>query len=379
MMASFDNLHQVGQNLVDLLLDRINVTDTQVGPPLDDPTIGSEAIRVTLLWVTPQPMHRNDLPMLTATGARTQPPVSLSAFYAISTYGTGTDGVPSQAYNLLGQVLQTFHSQPVMELPNPVTTFGDGRLATVHQTTTAELMEKVFTPFQTKHRPWALFEVAPIQLPHQNAALSALPVVKPGGVQLAPPDVAVLPSIEQLTPRAVHLGGRLRIDARYVGSPTHVTVAGQRISAADLIVPQAGGPIFVDLSLPSAVGVTAGSHDVIVAAGNLISEPAPVEIVPPPTPGLDAPLPAVHSLASGDLVLSGQALSTTLELIIWPHTGPSASSEFVTLPLSNVTSTQVTVSAATLGAAGLRPTLYRIVARVAQHHYTPWVLLEIEP
>ena len=183
-MAVFNTLHDVGQDLVDLLVDRTGIADTLVGPPLDPPNGPVEAIRVTLLWVTPQPMHRNDLPMAADDGTREQPLASLTAFYMISTYGTAADTDPVQAHNLLGRVLQSFHSVPVLELPNPVAQLGEGRLAVVHQSTTAELMEKVFTPLQMVHRPWAIFEVAPIQLLHQDPALPPEPVVHPGGLRL---------------------------------------------------------------------------------------------------------------------------------------------------------------------------------------------------
>ncbi|MCU0309309.1 MAG: DUF4255 domain-containing protein [Thermoleophilia bacterium] len=377
-MAVFNALHDVGQDLVDLLVDRTGIVDTLVGPPLDPPNGAVEAIRVTLLWVTPQPMHRNDLPRAGDDGTREQPLASLTAFYMISTYGTAADTDPVQAHNILGRVLQTFHSVPVLELPNPVTVLGEGRLSVVHQTTTAELLEKVFTPLQLTLRPWALFEVAPIQLLHQDPPLPAVPLVHPGGIHLSGVEVTAPPVLTRVTPDPATLGGTIRLDVEGIGAPGHVTLGGVRIPAANLTIPTPGGPIFVDLSLAPANTVPAGTHDLTVSTGTVASEPVSLTLRLPPVPRLDAPVPGFHSIGGGPLVLTGQSLITTLDLVAWPDEGLAAPTDVISLA-TIAAANQITVTQPVLGAANLRFTTYRLAARVGPHSFTPWVLLELRP
>lgn len=376
----FNNLHDVGQDLADLLIDSTGIVDTLVGPPLDPPNAVTESIRITLLWLTPQPTHRNDLPEANDDGTRRRPPVSLSAYYLISTYGTQPDTDPVQAHNLLGLVLQTFHSETVVTLPGPVATLGEGRLAVIHQPTTAELMEKCFNPLQIVHRPWALFEVAPVQLRHLADQLPPEAVVHPGGIRLGPIEVTTPPVLERVTPNPVRPGGLVRLDTDSGIAPTHVTVGGVRVPAAALSIPVAGGPVFLDLGAPPANAVGTGAHDVSLTAGGINSEPVPLTLSAPPVPSVHAPTPGFHSIAGGDLVLAGQDLGAALEAIVWPDGGVAAPSEVVTLalagpPLPN----QVTVAQADLAAAGLRFTTYRLTVRVGPHLFTPWVLLEVRP
>ncbi len=382
-MALFGNLHDAGQVMVDLITERTTVTDVLVGPPIDPPTSPGEAVRITLMWVTPQPTHRNDPAELDGLGGLTPPPVTVSAFFMVTTYGTAPDTDPIQGYNILGQVLQAFHGDPVLELPFDfvgVVPLGTGRLSVVHVPTAADLMEKMFSPLQIGHRPWALFEVGPLQLASLAAPGAEPPIVHPGGIRLGEIEALIPPVIERMTPDAVAQGGRIRLDVRSSGAPVRVSIGGTRVEASDLTIPIAGGPIFVDLPVLPGDAVDAGSHDVTVTVGRLISEATPLTVLAAGAAGLDAPLPAQHSLADGNLQLSGAGLATTSEIYFWPDAGLQAPDEIHALtPAAAPTDGMVVVAATDLSAAGVPLTRLRVSARVDTHRFTPPVLLELTP
>lgn len=193
-MAVFTNLFHLGE----VLVARIEAALAEagepalppgtisVGPPLDNPTVQTEQIRVSLLWCSPQATHRNDPWERATDGSLQPPPLSLSTAWLITTYGsTGTDE-PVRAYQLLGMVLQGFHAQSRLVLPlSGLPGRGTGGLDVVLEPMNAEALDRVFSPLQLKHRPFALYEVGPVQLVSTAAAVPGGPVVQPGGARVA--------------------------------------------------------------------------------------------------------------------------------------------------------------------------------------------------
>ncbi len=382
-MALFGNLHDAGQVMADLVSERTGVADVLVGSPIDPPTGPGEAVRITLMWVTPQPTHRNDPFEADGIGGLTPPPVTVSAFFMVTTYGTAPDTDPIQGYNILGQVLQSFHADPVLSLPLTfpgVVPLGDGRLSVVHVPTAADLMEKMFSPLQISHRPWALFEVAPLQLASLTAAGVEPPIVHPGGIRLGEIESLTPPVIERISPVVVVAGGRIRLDVRRSGIPIRVSIGGVRVEVADLLIPAAGGPVFLDLPTLPGGEVEPGSYDVTITVGRKLSEPAQLTVLSVGASSLNAPLPAIHSLAGGDLQLSGSGLATTTEIYFWPDAGLQAPDEIHALaPAVPAVDGMVTIAAADLAAAAVPFTALRVSARVAPHRFTSPVLLDLAP
>jgi hypothetical protein len=375
-MAVFGNLHDAGTVLADILQDRIDPTlEVLAAPPIENPTAAGEAIRLTLLWVTPQPTHRNDPWEPNFEGRPVPPPVTLSAFYLVTAYGTAPDGQPAQAYNRLGQVLQVFDSEPRIELPQPpVTTLGEGAVGVVHVPTAADLMEKIYTPLQMRHRAWALFEVGPIQLQSLAQTGPEQPIVHPGGVHLGEFDTAPRPEIRQITPAIAAETGRLRLDATYSGPIDGVRVGDTVIAPAALTVPRPDGPIL--FTLPASV--SSGFYDVTLHAAGAISAPLTLEVRDAATPSLDAPAVLTQSIAA-NLVLTGRALDTTTEVLIWPAQGVASPDDIITLAVPGPLPGQLTIPAASLAAAGIRQIEYRVTARVSPQLFTAFVLLEFTP
>ena len=64
--------------------------------------------------------------------------------------------------------------------------FQSGRLAVVQIPIEADLTEKVFATLQVSHRPWALFDVNPIQLTRAPQVVGDQAIVRPGGIRLDP-------------------------------------------------------------------------------------------------------------------------------------------------------------------------------------------------
>lgn len=376
-MARFNRLHDASAALCEVLRNRIDSgLDILPAPPLENATAAAEAIRVTLLWVTPQPTHRNDAWEPRFDGVLEPPPLSLSGFYLVTTYGTTDTQEPEQAYNLLGQVMQVFDREPEIELPQlPAITLGEGRLGIVLVPTAADLMEKVYTPLQMRHRPWALLEVSPIQLRSLVPVGPERPLVRPGGIRLAPLDVTPPPAIVSIAPAIAGVERRLRLNAQYSGTLEHIRIGEDTvIDGGDLAVPEAEGPIL--FSLPATV--RPGTYNVFLRVAGKSSVPHSLQVRPGTVASVDAPSSLTHSMGN-DLMLTGRSLDSAIDAIIWPDHGIFSPLDVITLPLSVVTSTQVTVTAAELSAASIRPELYRITVRVSTHVFTPFVQLEFTP
>ncbi len=385
-MAVFANLHHVGEVLVQMIEDNLPAAPTgtvQVGPPLETATGAAEDIRLTLLWVTPQPTHRNDRWERKPDGGLLPPPITLSAFYMITTYGSASDD-PIRAHELLGNVMQVFHSEPELQLPlAALPDAGDGPLTVVQVPTAADLLEKVYAPLQLKHRPWVLFEVGPIQLPHQSADRPPAPVVRPGGINFGEVEVLGRPQVLRVTPAQQGQGGRVRVDLELRGRTLENLVIEGIATPLASLTPLVAGQSYV-LTLPNTLPnvVAPGGRSLRAEVGSVMDPPrqfsqrATLTVLDPSTPTLDAPNVATHSLA-GPLSLSGRELAATEELLFWPDAELSVPTQIKSVLGPSATPTSVVATAAELATAGLTPGTWRISARVGDHVYTPYVLLEL--
>jgi hypothetical protein len=362
----------VGQVLADVIATGVpNGTDIVVNVPPENPEAAQPGVRVTLLWTTPQPHHRADGPERNPDGTLSPPPATLSAWYLVSTYGQAPDNNAIDAHNLLGDVIRTFHAQARVGLP--VNGNGDGALDVVQVPVDHELCEKVWVPLQARLRPWAVFDVAPIQLLRAGGNLGIQPVVWPGGVRLNDIDVHDAPRITNITPAVVGVGGRLRIDGSYTGAPTRVTIGGEPHEPPDIAAMSAGGPVLVTLTNQ----VAEGQYTVTLRGfGAVMSDAEVVTVVGATIPSIDAPDTLVHS-AAAPLVLEGRALGAgAVDVFFWPDSGIGAPSEVVTVS-GTAAGTTVTMMPAAL--AVLPPRLYRISVHLPPQTFTSYVLLELVP
>jgi hypothetical protein len=388
-MAVFNNLHHVGEVLVQTIADGLPAPLAgllQVGPPPLKIDGNSEDIRVSLLWITPQATHRNDRWERNADGSSKPPPLTISGFYMVSTLGS-SGGDPIRAHELLGNVMLIFHRVPELQLPlAALPAAGEGPLSVVQVAGAAELLEKIFVPLQVPLRPWALFEVGPIQLPHQVAPLPPPPVVRPGGIRLGELQVLGRPQLLRVTPEQQAQGGRIRIDVELLGRTlVAVLVDGVSTPAAALIELVAESSYVLELPdvapdsiLPGARWIRLEVGDDLVDPPRQFSERAALQVLDPSTPTLDAPSFASHSLAA-PLILQGRSLAATVELVFWPDRELSMPSEIKSLLAPAAAATTIQATAAQLGAAGLTPGSWRVSARIGAHVYTPYVVMELVP
>jgi hypothetical protein len=382
-MALFTNLHHVGEVMVQILEDNIVDPPTiQVGPPLEDGATQTEEIRITLLWVTPQPGHRGDKVELNATGQRVQPPMTLSVFYLITTHGsTATTQDPERAHELLGDVIRTFHSFPVVNLENLPDLPGDGRLTFIQPPMTAEMMEHIYTPLGFKHRSWVLFEVSPVQLAHLTGPSLPGAMVRPDGIRLQGPDPFSEPEILRLVPQQQAEEGIVRLDVDFKGRP----FAGVYIAGVFIPFPSTGiaevhpGATYL-VSLPEAA--TAGKVvDVRVQTGTLPSNPPKkfsntqqIGVLSGQFPSLDAP--GVKAL-NAVLVLNGRGLTGATDVFIWPD-GPLADQDQVKeFPVNGALSGALVVTTQAAPNTQLTLGTYRAAVRFNTGSFTPYVLLEL--
>ncbi|MBD9526964.1 Pvc16 family protein [Paracoccus sp. PAR01] len=384
-MARFTNLHDAGRALAAHLRARIApaLADITAAPPIENPTTQGEAIRISLLWVTPQPTHRNDPWYLAEDGQRRAPPLSLSAYFVVTAYGNSPAGEPVQAINRLGQALQVIETAPDIALPIPAAPNidpvpGSGRMNVTLVPVAADLMEKIFTPLQMRHRPWALVELGPVQLERLHAPLPAPDLVAPGGVRLAGPAPLARPAITALHPAPLGAGRRLRLDSAQAANATALRIGAEVLVFADapgpgqIARPDSLGRIFA--TYPAA-GAT-GAVDVALIGPDGASDPHPVSI----TAGLAALDAPTDPLATGaDLVLTGAALAATQRVFLWPARGIRSPLEVIDLPPTAAVAGQVTLARALLDAAGLRAIPHLVALRISQNRFTPAVLLEVAP
>ena len=371
-MGRFQSLGQVGLVLAEVIGNAVPATtDIRLNVPLEQPDSAAPAVRISLLWTTPQPSHRNDPDEVNADGTLAPPPPTLSVWYAISTYGTTDDQNAIGAHDLLGQIIRAFHIQPTLQLP--IDGLGEGRLNVCQTPLDAELSEKIWVPFQVRHRPWALFDVKPVQLLRTEALGPEQPIVHPGGIRFGAVEVIQPPRIQRITPSPVGQGGRVRIDATYPGAPARVVVGETRLVPPAIAAMTAAGPVLATLP----VAVTAGAYDVTLTGdGNVSSNAVTLAVIDAARPSLDAPTVLRH-MASGDLVLEGRALGAgAVNVTFWPDAGISAPDDVVTVT-GTAAGTSIVITSAQL--AQLRNTLYRISLQYSAHGFTPYVLLEITP
>lgn len=383
-MAVFANLHHVSEVMTQVIREHLPAAPSggvHSGAPLDDPKTASEQIRVTLLWVTPQPTHRNDPWERTATGGLAPPPLTLAGFFLVTTYGMGMDDEPVRAHELLGNVMQAFHTVSELRLPlDSLAGRGEGKLSFVQVPTAADLMEKVYAPLQARHRPWVLYEVGPIQLAMVTPVTDPGPLVRPGGVRLDGVVVADRPLITRVTPAQQVQGGQVRVDVELHGRPLGRLRIGRAAIEPDAVtfLSEQALVVTIPAALPDAV--PPGAADVYVQTGDAlappvsISDPERLLVLAPDAATIDAPLFASHDLGAA-LTLSGRGLASATELVMWPDRGVAEPAEIRSLAIAAATPYSVEVSAAALAAASLVPDLdYRLSVRVDAHRYTPYVL-----
>lgn len=381
-MATFRNLYHASDVLRRLLVEKTAVPYDRViaGAPADPP-ITIEAIRVTLAWQQEQPTHRNDGYQRNPDGTATPPPVSLSLFYLVTTYGE-SEGNTETAHRVLGDVLRGIHATPVLRLPEgipemvPVLNHPEGEVALTAVPLTPEVMEKLFSMFQVKHRPFMLCEMGPVQLVSPSTAAAPVRLVAPGGVVLAGPTPRGRPTLERVVPSTLAAGSRLRLDGRFDAAVTAVFVGGVRFTGADITVVEAGRSVAVQLPTSGVNAVPPGVHAVSVACGTLASDEEQVQVLPAGSWSLDAP-PSLALSHGVPVTFSGQNLASADALFLWPDGGIRAPGDVRSAPVTAATATSVTAAIPVLPLG-----VYRLAARVfppssSVAQYTPYVVMEV--
>jgi hypothetical protein len=386
--ALFDDFHDVAQVLTEHIREETGIQDVQAGQPRDVAATTDPAARLTLLYSTPQPGHRNDPGERTAGGGLGPPPLSLSCFYLITTSGTDSDD-PIGAHHALGRVMGLFHDGPTLHLPlsaNPgsppgvFTDLGSGDLTVAQVPMTLEQIDHIWTPLTEQLQPWALFEVAPVQLVSQLPETPAAPVVRPGGVVLEEP-VGLRPSVLGISPQPARPGGRLRLDVAAAQEVDAVFVDELRIDPGDAALTvgtSASGTttVLLDLSQSGLSVLLPGTHTVTVSAGGLASRTRSVQLLQG-LAVLDAPAEPAHDPAT-DLALTGSGLGPVGEVVAWPARGIGAPTDVRSLPFVSGGAGQLTVRS-TGGLADLPAVIgsWRLAAGLPGPAFTPYVELEL--
>ena len=386
MGALFNDLHAVALVLAEHITDGVGLANVQPGAPRNVTATTDAGARILLLYSTPQPGHRNDPPEPAPGGARRFPPLSLSCFFLITTSGADNDD-PIAAYNALGQIMTLYHDEPVLRLPlsdNPgappgaFSELGVGELSVTQVPMVLDQIDKIWTSLDVQLQPWALFEVAPVQLVSQRPDEAPAPLVRPGGLGL---DVraGTRPLVVRVAPEAVRAGGRVRIDAVVQGEPEAVSVDRLAVLTGDpsLTLGPGGVPLLLTLDTGGLEQLAPGAHQLTVRAHGLVSRSGVLRVAPPAQPAVDAPAALVHDPAT-DLVLTGATLADAQAALVWPDAGVGAPTDVHTLPVANAQPGEVTVpSAGGLATLPAAPGAWRLTVRVGDQVFTPYVVLEL--
>ncbi|GAA1552886.1 hypothetical protein GCM10009789_03060 [Kribbella sancticallisti] len=389
MGALFSGLHDVAQVMTEHIREETGIQDVQAGAPREVSATTEPGARITLLYTTPQPGHRNDPAEAGAGGDRRPPPLSLSCFYLVTTSGADADD-PVAAHHALGQIMTLYHDVQSLQLPlstNPgsppgvFTDLGLGELTVTQVPVTLDQIDKVWTPITQQLQPWALFEVAPVQLVSRRPDAPAAPQVRPGGLTIDEP-VGQRPMLVRITPQPARPSGRIRLDVITDAALDAVWAAGLHIPAGDpaLTLGPAGDrgttAAVLDLSRGGLSVLQVGMQPFTVAASGLTSRTATAQLIAD-TPTLDAPPDPVHDPAT-DLVLTGAELGAVQEIVAWPDRGVATPTEVHSLPFTPGGAGAVTVrSDAGLALLPVPIRTWRLAARLTGQSYTPYVVLEL--
>ncbi len=378
-MGTFTNLYFAADAFRRAIAARIAITDVRVSAP--SAAVGSSArVTVTLLMVNEEPTHKNDPPVRNADGSTTPAPTSLSATYLVTAESTSTQNDTAEALRYIGEIIRLFHDTPFLDLAalGLTSTQGVGRLHVALVPMTPDLMEKVFTPLQAAHRPFALFEVWPIQLKSTLPDGEPTAVVRPGGVNLGGPTPAARPEIQRVYPKRIAQGRFLRIDGAFAQPVSAVVIGSEVLDGAALgTVPGATLSEAVRVRVDAAV-FKPGVHRVhVLTNGNLASEDEEILIEPAAVPSLDAPNTKAVSLAAQPLVLTGSGLGQATSVHVWPDAGVQHPSE-VRAFAGVATANSVTLTLSNLPTGTYRAAV-ELTPPTGPSQFTPFVILEVVP
>jgi hypothetical protein len=382
--ATFTDLHDVAQVLTEHIREEAGIADVQPGPPRDVGATTEPGARITLLYTTPQPSHRNDLEERQPDGTLRPPPLSLSCFFLVTTSGADNDD-PIAAHHALGRILTLYHDQSDLALPLSDTAgaspgafsdLGEGRVGVVQVPMMLDQLDKIWTSLDVQLPPWALLEVAPVQLVSLRDDQGPAPLVRPGGIGLEV-RAARRPAILRVTPEPVRPGGRARVEAILPGDLEAVGVGDVVVPAGDasLTAAAAGSPLLLTLDDGGLEALGEGSHPLTVRAVGLISRRAALRLAAAAAPVADAPA-LTHNPAMS-LVLSGANLGGAQEAVLWSDVGLTAPSDVHTAAVTGVSAGSVTVPAAELATVPPERGPWRLTLRIGARVYTPYVLLEL--
>lgn len=286
-------LSQVIQAAIDTDVSGARVTTVRPDIAGNGPT--EAKVNVFLYQVTTNAAFRNvDLPTRRSDGSLTQKPrVALDLHYLLTFYGDEVELIPQQ---LLGSVVRTLHSQPVLTRDQINNTISGGTFAFLASSNLADEVEQVkFTPIPLSieeiSKLWSMLLQAPyalsiiyigtvVLIEGDEVPRQALPVKKPL-VYVLPFEAPVIEelypaSAENLLPQergkqAIRLADKLLVKGKHLqGSKTLTTgvkIAGEAAAAT----PTRGDPDLLTVTLPTTL--RAGIQGLQVVQTLLLGDP----------------------------------------------------------------------------------------------------------
>jgi hypothetical protein len=250
----------VTTTLRSLLIGRLGAVDV-TARPLDKARNGANTNQVNLfLYQTATDAALSNMPMpgQGKPGESGLPPLPLTLYYLISSYGQNDDDI--QGHRLLGQAMSVLHDHPLLgaaeirdacaaDLPESDLHNQIERVRITRESMSVDEMSKLWMIFKSEYRLSAAYQVSVVLIESRRATKTPLPVLSRGsedqGASTQPDLKSPFPTLTEVAfPRrqfSALLGDTLTISGFNLdGANVLVTLSHPFLAAERVLTPQAG-------------------------------------------------------------------------------------------------------------------------------------------
>ena len=317
----------VTTTLRSLLIGRLGVDVT--ARPLDKARNGANTNQVNLfLYQTAADAALVNMPMPGhgKSGESGFPPLPLTLYYLISSYGQNDDDI--QGHRLLGQAMSVLHDHPLLgaaeikdacaaDLPESDLHNQIERVRITREPMSVDEMSKLWMTFKSEYRISAAYQVSVVLIESRRAAKTPLPVLSRGSEDHGAHTQANLnspfPTLTELVfPRrqfSALLGDVLTISGFNLdGTNVRVLLSHPLLAADRVLIPEAGNTATeIRITIPNEPGnLPAGFYSLVVEVtrpGEVFSRTTN-QLVFALAPQISSPMPMTVALVGNNATIS---------------------------------------------------------------------------
>lgn len=214
-------------------------------------------LNIYLYQTTTNAALRNmNMPGSVRPGETGMPPLALNLYYLITAYGRNDDKERPFSHELLGRAMSILHDHSLLGtdelkhslLDNDLALQGE-RVRINLQSLSVEEISKLWSAFQTQHRPSAAYEIAPVLIESARATRTPLPVLTQGpddtGIRSQSNLIPPFPAIDAIEfpnqQTSGQLGDVLTIKGHHLGGDkVEILFANPNLPQAIIVAAQPG-------------------------------------------------------------------------------------------------------------------------------------------